>query len=176
MILALICAHPRDFMTPDPSRSAQVMMQQQGRQSDVPTPVKATLIVVPRAILPQWVAECAKHAPGLVCAELSASPDRHASNELRTEWLTSKDIVLVTYDEMQKEMQDSRASQGGGAILSCQWWRVVLDEAQMVFNAAAQAAVMAGELWRVNGWCSTGTPMGNRVDDIHGLLCFLDHE
>ena len=25
-------------------------------------------------------------------------------------------------------------------------------------------------------WCSTGTPMGNKVDDIHGLLCFLDHD
>ena len=39
-----------------------------------------------------------------------------------------------------------------------------------------KAAVLAGELWRVNGWCSTGTPMGNKVDDIHGLLCFLDHD
>ena len=26
----------------------------------------------------------------------------------------------------------------------------------MVFNAASAAAVMASELWRVNGWCTTG--------------------
>ena len=43
MILSLICAHPRDFFLPDPSRSAQVMMER-GR-ADVPMPVKATLIV-----------------------------------------------------------------------------------------------------------------------------------
>jgi len=35
---------------------------------------------------------------------------------------------------------------------------------------------MASELWRVNGWCVTGTPLSNGVQDLHGLLVFLDHD
>ena len=84
------------------------------------------------------------------------------------------DILLLTYDELQAAVRGGRGK--GRAILEVQWWRVVLDEAQMVFNAASQAAVMASELWRVSGWCSTGTPMGNRLEDIHGLLVFLDQD
>eukprot|EP01043_Picozoa_sp_COSAG02_P028592 COSAG02_NODE_1741_length_11107_cov_3.665425_2_plen_1021_part_00 len=177
MILALIASHTRDFALPDPSRSGQVMAERRSA-AGLPTPVKATLIVVPRAILPQWVSETKKHAPSLVCKVFSECPQVHprgrATVETRDAWLQHADIVLVTYDEMQQEMKSGRTA--SSALLCCQWWRVVLDEAQMVFNAAAQAAVLAGELWRVNGWCSTGTPMGNKTDDIHGLLCFLDHD
>ena len=177
MILALIASHTRDFALPDPSRSGQVMAERRSA-AGLPTPVKATLIVVPRAILPQWVIETKKHAPSLLCMVFSDCPQVYprgrATVEQRDEWLKQADIVLVTYDEMQQEMKS--AATAASALLCCQWWRVVLDEAQMVFNAAAQAAVLAGELWRVNGWCSTGTPMGNKTDDIHGLLCFLDHD
>ena len=45
-----------------------------------------------------------------------------------------------------------------------------------MFNASSKAAIMASELWRVNGWATTGTPLGAGVSDIHGLLVFLDHD
>eukprot|EP01043_Picozoa_sp_COSAG02_P075033 COSAG02_NODE_15285_length_1185_cov_1.419890_1_plen_381_part_10 len=177
MVLALIASHTRDFTLPDPSRSGQVMAERRSA-AELPTPVKGTLIVVPRAILPQWVSETQKHTPSLMCSVFADCPQVYprgrATAETRDAWLKNADIVLVTYDEMQQEMKSARTARS--ALLCCQWWRVVLDEAQMVFNAAAQAAVLAGELWRVNGWCSTGTPMGNKTDDIHGLLCFLDHD
>jgi hypothetical protein len=58
----------------------------------------------------------------------------------------------------------------------------------MVHNTASAAAIMASELWRVNGWCVTGTPVSNSLHglllhgrasydpDLHGLLVFLDHD
>ena len=52
----------------------------------------------------------------------------------------------------------------------------MLDEAQMVHNTSSAAAVMASELWRVNGWCVTGTPISNSIHDLQGLLVFLDHD
>ena len=75
MILALIASHTRDFALPDPSRSGQVMAE--GRtMAGLPTPVKATLIVVPRAILSQWVSETKKHTPSLTCSVFSDCPPR----------------------------------------------------------------------------------------------------
>eukprot|EP00750_Incisomonas_marina_P014427 INCI17660.3.p1 GENE.INCI17660.3~~INCI17660.3.p1 ORF type:complete len:1221 (-),score=189.41 INCI17660.3:2272-5934(-) len=55
------------------------------------------------------------------------------------------------------------------------FWRVCLDEAQMVNNTNSAAAIAASELWRRYAWVCTGTPLSRCFDEIHGLLEFLDH-
>ncbi|CAN7943849.1 unnamed protein product, partial [Ixodes pacificus] len=40
-----------------------------------------------------------------------------------------------------------------------EWWRVALDEAQMVEGAANNTSRMALKLSAVNRWCVTGTPI-----------------
>jgi hypothetical protein len=54
------------------------------------------------------------------------------------------------------------------------WWRICLDEAQMIEASAAAAARMALRLKTVHRWCVSGTPIwkGN-LDDLYGLLLFL---
>ncbi len=42
------------------------------------------------------------------------------------------------------------------------FWRVVLDEAQLVANSSSVAAVMASSLWRRHAWVVTGTPISAR--------------
>ena len=60
------------------------------------------------------------------------------------------------------------------AVLPCvNWWRVCLDEAQMIETTTAKTAEMARRLSSVNRWCVTGTPIGKSLNDIHGLLMFL---
>jgi hypothetical protein len=59
------------------------------------------------------------------------------------------------------------------AIARVQWWRVCLDEAQMVDSSTSQPAAMAARLPAVNRWCVTGTPFSRGVSDLHGLLFFL---
>ena len=46
----------------------------------------------------------------------------------------------------------------------------------MICNSNSDAALMAAEMWRVNSWCVTGTPVNNGLHDLHGLLVFLDHD
>lgn len=55
------------------------------------------------------------------------------------------------------------------------FWRVCLDEAQMVNNTNSAAAIAASQLWRRYAWVCTGTPLSRCFDEIHGLLEFLDH-
>lgn len=84
------------------------------------------------------------------------------------------------------------------AAMSCplvhiEWWRVCLDEAQMVENVNWSFSKMAQMLPAVNRWCVSGTPIpkslqGKMVEynqqlhwltfsesvDLYGLVCFLD--
>ena len=81
------------------------------------------------------------------------------------------DIVLTTYNVLQRDLALHRVR--SSPLLGVQWWRVMLDEAQvrshlkctlsvliqrlqMVSNAASAAAVMCSELFRYSGWTVTG--------------------
>jgi hypothetical protein len=57
-------------------------------------------------------------------------------------------------------------------LLEVEWWRVALDEAQLVGHSAA--AAMASRLRSQIRWCVTGTPVGpHGVQDLLGLLQFV---
>lgn len=52
------------------------------------------------------------------------------------------------------------------------WWRVVMDEAQMV-ERPSQAAALARQLEATHRWAISGTPVSSGLGDIGGLLLFL---
>lgn len=60
-------------------------------------------------------------------------------------------------------------------LICVEWWRVVLDEAQMVSKSNSDTAHMAACLYAQHRWCCTGTPIGNALDDLYGLLDFMYH-
>ena len=51
-------------------------------------------------------------------------------------------------------------------LLQFGFWRVVLDEAQLVAQSSSVAAQMTSALWRRHAWVVTGTPITSRVDEI----------
>jgi len=50
------------------------------------------------------------------------------------------------------------------------WWRVCLDEAQMVESSTAKAAEMALKLDAQHRWAVTGTPLSRGLEDLFGLM------
>ncbi|KDN52171.1 hypothetical protein K437DRAFT_281506 [Tilletiaria anomala UBC 951] len=95
--------------------------------------------------------------------------------------LQDLDIVLTTYEFLTSELRlCSRITFSQSTPRSCPlevlWHRVVVDEAQMISHSTEKVAGICNELWRTNGWSSTGTPITQGVSDLHGLLVFLDHD
>lgn len=167
-------AHPRSAGTVDRSRSGKMIAERYQAQQPTPAPSPATLIVAPRILISQWIEETQRHAPSLKVL-LYENHRRAWQRAGRLKELCEADVVFTTYDQLRIDIKD-HTTHLPSPLLGVFWWRICLDEAQMVCDTSNKAAIMASELWRVNGWCVTGTPLSNGIQDLHGLLVFLDHD
>ncbi|KAH7152481.1 SNF2 family N-terminal domain-containing protein [Dactylonectria estremocensis] len=178
-ILGLILLHPRP--------SPLVLTETETRANLIPT--GSTLIVTPESLRAQWVSEIARHTPGLSvkfyegCKKLIGGEEDKEINEL-----TGYDIIVTTYSILSAELhfattppERSRRHErvyprAKSPLVQISWWRVCLDEAQMIENGFSQAAMVARGIPRINAWGITGTPVKNDVKDLSGLLLFLQYE
>lgn len=58
-------------------------------------------------------------------------------------------------------------------LLYVNWWRVCLDEAQMISSNITMPARLVAQLSAVHRWGVTGTPIQKSIDDLYGLMYFL---
>ncbi|KAJ3478487.1 hypothetical protein NLG97_g8567 [Lecanicillium saksenae] len=147
---------------------------------------KATLIVTPESLRQQWMTEIARHAPSLRvinyqgCRKLEEDEESQAVAEL-----ASYDVIITTYSVLSQELhfatdppERSRRFERAykrpkSPLVQISWWRVCLDEAQMIESGVSQAASVARVIPRINAWGITGTPVKDDVKDLFGLLLFL---
>ncbi|KAM5342692.1 hypothetical protein ACJ41O_013658 [Fusarium nematophilum] len=153
------------------------------------TPTGATLIVTPESLRAQWMSEIARHAPGLSVKfyqgrkKVSDDGEEQVVNEL-----AGHDIVITTYSILSAELHFATAPpersrrhervypRAKSPLVQLSWWRVCLDEAQMIENGYSQAATVARVIPRINAWGITGTPVKDDVKDLFGLLLFLRYQ
>lgn len=152
-------------------------------------PSGATLIITPPSILEQWINEIHTHAPELKVFHYkglppSSAPKReHAAATVDN--LMKYDVVLTTYNVLSKEIHHARPppdrsfrnakrhKRRNSPLVEISWWRVCLDEAQMIESGVSQAATVARIIPRCNAWAVSGTPLRKDVQDLRGLLIFL---
>ena len=137
----------------------------------------ATLIITPLPLLDQWLSELNRHAPSLQVVYYPGlkKAAKMKGVDLSAKQLSQQDVVITTYEVLRTEIWSAvdcpeRAMRGEkqyerqtSPLVELGWWRVCIDEAQMVDNWTSNAAVFARRIPRVHAWAITGTPV---KDDI----------
>lgn len=153
------------------------------------TPSGATLIISPPSILEQWISEINTHAPELKVFHYKGLPSPSAPKKehatATVDNLMRFDVVVTTYNVLSKEIHHAtpppdrsfrnikRHERRNSPLVDISWWRVCLDEAQMIESGVSQAARVARIIPRCNAWAISGTPLRKDVQDLRGLLVFL---
>ncbi|NWI43609.1 SHPRH ligase, partial [Picathartes gymnocephalus] len=154
-----------------------------------PVPTGATLIISPSSICHQWVDEINRHVRSSSLRVLVyQGVKKHGF--LQPHMLAEQEVVITTYDVLRTELnyvdiphsnsEDGRRFRNQkrymaipSPLVAVEWWRICLDEAQMVECTTAKAAEMALRLSGVNRWCVSGTPVQRGLEDLYGLVLFL---
>ena len=151
-------------------------------------PSKATLIVTPTSILPQWQSELRKHATNLKVMHYEGIPPptkKHDEMQTLKDLTNNYDVILTTYQVLAREVhfaedpparnmrRERKFDRRRSPLVQVQFWRAVMDEAQMIETSVTAAARVACRIPRVHSWAVSGTPLRKDVGDLHGLLIFL---
>lgn len=176
-LIDLICLHRR-------KQDLQTITRDAYTNTDVLVS-GATLIISPSSIVQQWYNEIKKHAPSLKVMYYRVH-DRNRSDIKNS--LSTSDIVLTTYDVLGREINyaDEQPKRNlrhekihlakRSPLVEILWWRVCIDEAQMIESGTSNAAIVARRVPRCNAWAVTGTPLKKDAADLMGLLIFLRYE
>ncbi|KAI1847465.1 hypothetical protein JX265_013970 [Neoarthrinium moseri] len=146
-----------------------------------------TLVVAPTALLDQWESEAAdKVMIQYRLKILNAHRHKCTYDELR-----SCDLVLTSYGKLRNEMyaldqhlkvrsvecgeqlSDDLGDRFPFMAPQSLFYRIILDEAQVVKNAKTDVARAVRKIRAEYRWCLTATPMMNSVNELAALLQFL---
>jgi len=121
----------------------------------------ASLVVMPKSILPNWRQEAQRFAPQLNVINLN-----HESNRSRIIQNADKnDVILCTYGILGTER----------ALITSRRWNVVcLDEAHQIKNRNTLVSQAAMDLNATHRLILTGTPLQNNLGELWNLFQFLN--
>ena len=133
---------------------AHLLIEKQSGRADRPS-----LVVLPTSLIANWQAEAARVAPGLRVLTLQGTA--RARDFARA---PEHDVVFTTYPLLWRDIAELQAQP---------WHLLILDEAQMVKNAASRAAAALRKLKSRHRLCVTGTPLENHLGELWAHFDFL---
>ncbi|KAF9649722.1 hypothetical protein BDM02DRAFT_3186073 [Thelephora ganbajun] len=139
---------------------------------------RATLIVVPAALLTQWKEEIEDKTNDVFKVHIHHGKDK--LKKLST--MKEKDVIITSYGTVCSEYQIGRdvkeedeggwLAKHGGLLAQMEWYRVILDEAQFIRTRTTRASLAVAKLRSRYRWMLSGTPVTNTLADIYPLLRF----
>ncbi|MCX7946229.1 MAG: DEAD/DEAH box helicase [Hydrogenophilus sp.] len=127
--------------------------QEQGRLQ------QPALVVAPTSVVGGWVRALAQFAPSLRVIAWQGTERKGEQERLK-----KTDVVVTSYPLVWRD----------APLLTAEEWSVVvLDEAQMVKNPRARAAIAVRRLHAEQRLCLTGTPMENHLGELWAIFDWL---
>ncbi|MEZ0230876.1 MAG: DEAD/DEAH box helicase, partial [Planctomycetota bacterium] len=130
------------------------------KKKRVPAPV---LILCPTSVLGNWRREAEKFAPELKVL-LHHGADREKGKYFE-KYASKHHLVLTSYGLALRDIQ---------ALQMTEWAGLILDEAQNLKNPEAKQTRAVATLWAPRRIALTGTPVENRLSDIHSIMSILN--
>ncbi len=115
-----------------------------------------TLVVAPKSVLFNWLAETEKFRPDLKVATYAGA---------RRQLDLTADVVLTSYPILRIDVEE---------LTEVEWNTIILDESQTIKNPDSQVARAAYRLkgqWKIT---LSGTPVENRLDELWSQLHFTN--
>jgi superfamily II DNA or RNA helicase len=148
-ITVLAMAHQRSSQTTDLRKKSRT------KSADLSL---TSLIIVPKSLLYNWSAEIARFTPWLSVYTY------HGANRILEDARTH-DIILTTYGTLRSDFEK---------FSECEFFYIVLDEAQAVKNIHSQTAQSVFDLRARHRLALTGTPIENSLAELYSLFSFLN--
>ena len=121
---------------------------------------RPSLVVVPRSVVHNWKDEAARFTPHLRVLDYSSSDRRLVEGHIG-----DYDIVLVTYGTVRRDIEQ---------LKDVEFEYVILDEAQMIKNAATVASKAVRLLKSRHRLALSGTPIENHLGELWSIFEFLN--
>ncbi len=121
---------------------------------------RASLVVCPKSVTDNWVAEGGKFAPGLVVEVIPRGVGAAEAVKLAR---GGADIVVINYAQLRSLEK---------VLVAGPWMAVILDEAQYIKNPDSQTAKAAWGLRSAHRLALSGTPIENRLLDLWSIMGF----
>ncbi len=133
---------------------AHILLEKEAGRMDKPA-----LIVMPTSLIFNWKHEAARFAPDIKVLSLHGK-DRAE----RFSQILEYDVVLTTYPLLWRDEE---------TIAAHEYHLLILDEAQVVKNAASKSAQTVRKLNARHRLCLTGTPLENHLGELWAQFDFL---
>jgi SNF2 family DNA or RNA helicase len=116
------------------------------------------LVVVPKSLIFNWMAEAGRFAPGLRVLD-------YTGMERDDDAIAHHDVVLTTYGILRRDITH---------LKDVPFHTVVLDESQAIKNAGSDSAKAARLVTARHRMAMTGTPIENHLGELWSLFEFLN--
>lgn len=124
---------------------------------------RCNLLIVPASLLGNWQTEITRFAPNISYLVLhSSATSREVITNFNKDELLQYDVIITTYAFVNRVEW----------LNTIDWHVIVLDEAQLIKNAATKQTRAIKKLNSYVRFTLTGTPIENRLSDLWSLFDF----